>query len=134
MLVEYPKVAGLRDLVRDVYRMYDSTGRSEAVDRLGDIRAKAAALPAESSKALLSALNGPCIEKSLVFLDDPQLPATSNAVERDNRRHRKMQKSVYRVRTLRNLQRRVALEILRAVGTLGRAECLTALHAARRAG
>jgi len=33
------------------------------------------------------------------FLDDKLLPATSNAVERGNRRYRKMQKAVYRVRT-----------------------------------
>jgi hypothetical protein len=40
----------------------------------------------------------PTLEKALTFLDDKLLPATSNAVERGNRRHRKMQKSVYRVR------------------------------------
>jgi hypothetical protein len=38
------------------------------------------------------------LEQALTFLDDPLLPATSNAVERGNRRHRKRQKSVYRVR------------------------------------
>ena len=31
------------------------------------------------------------------LLDDKLLPVTSNAVERGNRRHRKMQKRVYRV-------------------------------------
>jgi hypothetical protein len=41
----------------------------------------------------------PTLEKALTFLDDTLLPATSNAVERGNRRHRKMQKSVYRVRS-----------------------------------
>jgi hypothetical protein len=41
----------------------------------------------------------PTLEKALTFLDDKLLPATSNAVERGNRRHRKMQKSVYRVRS-----------------------------------
>src|SRR3989442_3333938 len=34
----------------------------------------------------------PTLEKALTFLDDKLLPATSNAVERGNRRHRKMQK------------------------------------------
>jgi hypothetical protein len=38
-------------------------------------------------------------EKALTLLDDTLLPATSHAVERGNRRHRKMQKSVYRVRS-----------------------------------
>ena len=41
----------------------------------------------------------PTLEKALTFLDDTVLPATSNAVERANRRHRKRQKSVYRARS-----------------------------------
>ena len=41
----------------------------------------------------------PHLDKALTFLDDKLLPATSNAVERGNRRHRKMQKSVYRIRS-----------------------------------
>lgn len=41
----------------------------------------------------------PTLEKALTFLDDKLLPATSNAVERGNRRHRKRQKSVYRIRS-----------------------------------
>jgi hypothetical protein len=41
----------------------------------------------------------PHLEKALTFLDDKLLPATSNAVERGNRRHRKRQKSVYRIRS-----------------------------------
>jgi hypothetical protein len=38
-------------------------------------------------------------EQALTLLDDKLLPATSNAVERGTRRHRKMQQSVYRVRS-----------------------------------
>ena len=45
----------------------------------------------------LKKLFSPTLEKALTFLDDKLLPATSNAVERGNRRYRKMQKSVYRV-------------------------------------
>ena len=41
----------------------------------------------------------PTLDKALTFLDDKLLPATSNAVARGNRRHRKMQQSVYRVRS-----------------------------------
>jgi hypothetical protein len=41
----------------------------------------------------------PHLDKALTFLDDKLLPATSNAVERGNRRHRKMHKSVYRIRS-----------------------------------
>jgi len=48
----------------------------------------------------LKKLFSPNLEKALIFLDDSLLPATSNAVERGNRRHRKMQKTVYRVREI----------------------------------
>ena len=41
----------------------------------------------------LDKLNSPNLEKALEFLDDKLLPATSNAVERGNRRVRKMQKT-----------------------------------------
>ncbi len=49
------------------------------------------------------------MEKALVFLDERVLGATSNAVERGNRRYRKMQKTVYRVRTQRAIEGRLAL-------------------------
>ena len=55
----------------------------------------------------------PHLEKALTFLDDKLLPATSNAVERGNRRHRKMQKSVYRVRSKVCLEGRIALDMIR---------------------
>ena len=42
----------------------------------------------------ISKLNSPNLDKALTFLDDKLLPSTSNAVERGNRRHRKMQKTV----------------------------------------
>ena len=50
---------------------------------------------------ILKKLQSPDLEKTLTFLDDSLLASTSNAVERGNRRHRKMQKTVYRVRTQR---------------------------------
>jgi hypothetical protein len=43
------------------------------------------------------------------------LPATSNAVERGNRRHRKMQKSIYRVRTQDHIRQRIALDMYRDI-------------------
>ena len=50
------------------------------------------------------------LEKALVFLDDKLLGATSNAVERANRRFRKAQKSIYSVRTKSHLEERLALD------------------------
>ena len=57
-------------------------------------------------------LQSPTLKKALEFLDDRMLPATSNTVERDNRRHRKMQKSVCRVRTKGNVTGRHALDLV----------------------
>ncbi len=74
----------------------------------------------------------PHLEKALTFLDDTLLPATSNAVERGNRRHRKMQKSVYRVRSKVCLEGRIALDMMRASRAEGREQTTEALHQARR--
>jgi len=68
------------------------------------------------------------IEKALTFLDDSQLPSTSNAVERGNRRHRKMQKSIYRVRTQGHISQRVALDMQRDEQAQGRLKTITMLH------
>jgi hypothetical protein len=60
----------------------------------------------------LNKVFAPTLEKALTFLDDKLLPATSNAVERGNRRYRKMQKSVYRVRRQVSLAGRIALDMI----------------------
>ena len=75
----------------------------------------------------------PGLEKALVFLDEKLLGATSNAVERGNRRYRKMPKTVYRVRTQRSIAARLALDLLRERQGRGRAETTKALHKARAA-
>ena len=62
---------------------------------------------------MLKKLMSPGLEKALVFLDERLLGATSNAVERGNRRYRKMQKTVYRVRTKEAIEGRLALDLLR---------------------
>ena len=59
--------------------------------------------------------------------------ATSNAVERGNRRYRKMQKTVYRVRTQRAIEGRLALDLLREQHAQGRAQTTKILHKARAA-
>ena len=63
-------------------------------------------------RTVLKKLFLPGLEKALVFLDEKLLGATSNAVERGNRRYRKMQKTVYRVRTQRSIEARLALDLL----------------------
>ena len=84
---------------------------------------------AEGAKKLLA----PGLEKALVFLDERLLGATSNAVERGNRRYRKMQKTVYRVRTQRAIEGRLALDLLREQHAQGRAQTTKTLHKARAA-
>jgi hypothetical protein len=79
----------------------------------------------------LKKLFSPTLEKALTFLDDKLLPSTSNAVERGNRRYRKMQKSVYRVRTQAQIRARLALDMWREAYAEGRQQTLTALHRAR---
>jgi hypothetical protein len=71
------------------------------------------------------------LDKALTFLDDKLLPSTSNAVERSNRRYRKMQKSVYRVRTREQIRARLALDMWREVHAEGRQQTLASLHLAR---
>jgi ribosomal 50S subunit-associated protein YjgA (DUF615 family) len=81
----------------------------------------------------LDKLKSPNLEKALTFLDDKLLPATSNAVERGNRRHRKMQKSIYRVRTKHNTEGRMALDLQRDQQAEGRQSTTACLHQARNA-
>ncbi len=71
------------------------------------------------------------VEKALTFLDDRLLGATSNAVERANRRYRKMQNSVYRVRTYQHIVDRLALDLFREAAMLARTATLGRLHTER---
>ena len=74
----------------------------------------------------------PNLEKALTFLDDSLLESTSNAVERANRRHRKMQKTVYRVRTQSTISGRIARDMFHDVQGPSRSETMKTLHHARR--
>ena len=79
----------------------------------------------------MNQLYSPTLEKALTFLDDKLLPSTSNAVERGNRRHRKMQKTVYRVRTQEHLHNRIALDMLRESQKNDRDATMKTLHRER---
>jgi hypothetical protein len=77
-------------------------------------------------------LFSPNLEKALTFLDDKLLPSTSNAVERGNRRHRKMQKTVYSVRTKPHISARIALDMQREERAQQRNRTTNTLHTARK--
>jgi hypothetical protein len=127
-----PQLRRLRETMDEVYRLFDRRCRMAAAT------AKLAALRARLRRsgrlrAVLKKLLSPGLEKALVFLDERLLGATSNAVERGNRRYRKMQKTVYRVRTQRAIEGRLALDLLRESQAHGRTGTTGALHEARAA-
>ena len=114
----------------EVYRLFDRRCRTDtALEKLARLRQRVKRFK-EVGKTLQK-LYSPTLEKALVFLDDKLLPSTSNAVERGNRRHRKMQKSVYRVRTRSSLQQRMALDLLREMHAPRRHHAKKTLHRAR---
>ncbi len=114
----------------EVYALCDRRCRAQtALDKWAPLRRRLRRFPQVG--ATLKKLFSPTLEKALTFLDDKLLPATSNAVERGNRRYRKMQKSVYRVRTQAQIRARLALDIWREAHAEGRQQTLALLHRAR---
>ena len=89
-----------------------------ARDKLATLRRRVQRFPALGDT--LKKRCAPTLEKALTCLDDTLLPSTSNAVERGNRRYRKMQKSVYRVRTQEQISARIALDMWREAQGEGR--------------
>lgn len=127
-----PQLRALRQIMEQVYRLFDRRCRSEtALEKLAKLRRRVQRF--KKVGKTLQRLFSPNLEKALTFLDDKLLPSTSNAVERGNRRHRKMQKSVYRVRTRHSLCRRIALDLLRETQAAARSRTTLTLHAARAA-
>jgi hypothetical protein len=127
-----PQLRSLRGLMDEVYRLFDRRCRTAtALAKLADLRSRLRRFG--RLRTVLKKLFAPGLEKALVFLDEKLLGATSNAVERGNRRYRKMQKTVYRVRTLRSIEVRVALDLLRERQAQGRTETTKTLHKARAA-
>jgi hypothetical protein len=120
----------LRGIVDEVYRLFDRRCRTQtALAKLARLRRRVRRYL--SLGKLLDKLNSPNLEKALTFLDDDLLQATSNAVERGNRRHRKMQKAVYRVRKQEILQGRLALDLQREREASNREDTLATLHQSR---
>ena len=114
-----------------VYRLFDRRCRTEtALGKLAKLRHRVRRFKTlgQSLKKLFT----PNIEKALIFLDDSLLPSTSNAVERGYRRHRKMQKTIYRVRTQEHINPRIALDMQREEQSQGRLQTITMLDNERR--
>jgi hypothetical protein len=127
-----PHLRALRQIMDQVYRLFDRRCRTAtALAKLAHLRARVQRF--QKVGQTLQPLFSSNLEKALTFLDDRALPATSNAVERGNRRHRKMQKSIYRVRTQAHIQERIALDMLRDAQAPPRRSTAGSLHRARRA-
>jgi hypothetical protein len=125
-----PQLRTLRDLMEEVYRLFDRRCRTDtALAKLAKLRQRVRRF--KTVGKVLSKLQSSNIDKALTFLDDKLLPSTSNAVERGNRRHRKMQKTVYRVRTREHIHNRIALDMLRESQNEGRGQTIKILHKKR---
>ena len=126
-----PQLRAVREIMDEVYGLFDRRYRvATALNRLALLRRRVS-----RSKLLnqtLKVIFSPNLDKALTFLDDRMLPATSNAVERGNRRYRKMQKSIYRVRTINTIDQRVALDTQRERQAQGRLDTIATLHLERR--
>jgi hypothetical protein len=126
----WPQLGVLRAIMEQVYALFDRRCRTQtALDKLAKLQRRVQRFPTLGDT--LKKLFAPTLEKALTFLDDTLLPSTSNAVERGNRRYRKMQSNVYRVRTQGQISARLALDMWREAHAEGRQQTLTALHRAR---
>lgn len=126
-----PQLRHLRSIIDEVYRLFDRRCRTEtALRKLRKLRGRVHRFKVLGKT--LKKLDSPNLDKALTFLDDKLLPSTSNAVERGNRRHRKMQKAVYRVRSWVNIAGRIALDMLREARAANRALLSAALKHHRK--
>ena len=120
----------LRVLMEQVYALFERRCRPQtALAKLAKLRCRLLRFPQVGET--LKTLFAPTLDKALTFLDDKLLPSTSKAVERGNRRYRKMQKNVYRVRTQAQISARLALDMWCEAQAEGRQQTLALLHLAR---
>ena len=122
-----PHLRRLREIMDEVYGLFDRRCRTDtALEKLARLRRHVRRF--KNVSRTLKKIFSENLDKALTFLDDSLLPSTSNAVERGNRRHRKMQKSVYRVRTQALISRRIAADMQREAQALGRSQTTRTLH------
>jgi hypothetical protein len=124
------QLRAVRQIMDEVYRLFDRRCRTDtALVKLARLRQKVSRYRCLGRS--LDKLKSPNLEKALTFLDEKLLGATSNAAERSNRRVRKMQKTVYRVRTKKALRGRLSLDLQRDEHSAGRQATTNSLHEAR---
>ena len=115
-----PELRKLREIVVEVYRLYDRRCRRvTALETLCKLRERLKRFKWLSE--VLKKIESPTVERSLVFLEDTQLPSTSNSVERGNRRFR----------TYANIRNRIALDMFRDCSLPRRYQTMQSLHDTR---
>jgi Transposase len=125
-----PGLRTLRKIMDEVYRLFDRRCKTQtALKKLQQLRRRVRRF--KKLGQALNKLKSPMLEKALEFLDDKLLGATSNAVERSNRRFRKAQNSSYSVRTKAHLEQRLALDMHREQRAPKRQQTIKTLHGAR---
>ena len=126
-----PQLRALRRVVEEIHRLFDRRCRTEtALTKLARLRAQVHHF--KEMRPIFQKLESPDLEKALTFLDDRLLGSTSNAVERGNRRHRKMQKTRVPGPDSATIRGRIALDMFREIQGPSRAETMKTLHHARR--
>jgi hypothetical protein len=126
-----PRLRKLREIMEHIYAVFDRRCRTQTALNKRKKRRHWGQRFTWIGDTLKTGF-APTLEKALTCLDDKLLPATSNAVERGNRRHRKMQKSVYRVRSQVSLEGRIALDMIRESRAEHRDRTTKALPQTRR--
>ena len=125
-----PQLRTFRSIIDEVYQLFDRRCRMDtALTKLAVLRRRVRRF--KKLRKVLNKLFSSNIERSLTFLDDSLLPSTSNAVERANRRHRKMQKSIYRVHTRDHISQRIAADMQRDAYRDGQQQTIITLHRGR---
>jgi hypothetical protein len=125
-----PHLRTLRQITDETYRLFDRRCRTAtALAKLATLRQRVQRFAQLSQ--ILKGLFSANVEKALTFLDDRLMGATSNAVERGNRRYRKMQKTIYRVRTYAHIVARMALDLFRDAMLSPRSATLCLLRSER---
>jgi hypothetical protein len=126
-----PQLRKLREIMDHLSALFERRCHTQtALDTLKKLRQRVKRF--QWSGDTLKKVCAPTLEKALTCLDDKLLPATSHAVERGNRRHRKMQKSVYRVRSQVSVEGRIALDMIRESRAENRAQTTQVFHQTRR--
>ena len=95
-----PQLRALRAVVEEIYRLFDRRCRTEtALTKLARLRTQVRRF--KGLGPIFQKLQSPNLEKALTFLDDRLLGSTSNAVERGNRRHRRIRERAAAARACR---------------------------------